>query len=168
MKKAIAIKQEKVVEITEKLQKSTAAVFVDYRGLKVEELTELRKIFREAGIEYKVYKNTLVRMAAKNAGMDELIKDLVGPNGVAISYGDPVAPARIINDFAKKHKNLELKVGYVEGAYYDQVKLSDLANVPTREVLLARLLSSLNAPLSKFACVVKALSEKKESEEQTA
>ncbi|MGV8145250.1 MAG: 50S ribosomal protein L10 [Alkaliphilus sp.] len=168
MKKVIAIKQEKVVEITEKLQKSTAAVFVDYRGLKVEELTELRKIFREAGIEYKVYKNTLARMAVKNAGMGELEKDLTGPNAVAISYEDPIAPARIFNNFAKKHKHLELKAGYVEGEYYDQVKLSELADVPTRDVLLARLLSSLNAPLSKFACVVKALSEKKESEEQSA
>ncbi|MCD5413388.1 MAG: 50S ribosomal protein L10 [Clostridiales bacterium] len=168
MKKVIAIKQEQVLKITEKLKNSTSAVFVDYRGLKVEELTELRKIFREAGIEYKVYKNTLVRLAVKNVGMDELVKDLVGPNAVAFSYEDPVVPARIINDFAKKHKNLEFKMGFVEGTYYDQAKLSELAMVPTREVLIAKLLSSLNAPLSNFAYLVKALSEKRESEEQSA
>ncbi|KAB3529492.1 50S ribosomal protein L10 [Alkaliphilus pronyensis] len=164
MLKAIDVKKQTVEEITEKLKNSTAAILVDYRGLKVEEITELRRNFREAGVEYKVYKNTLMRMAAKNVGMEELVKDLVGPNAIALSYDDPVAPARIAENFAKDHKKLELKVGIVEGAYYDEPKLKELANVPPREVLIAKLLGSLKAPVSNFAYLVKALAEKKEAE----
>ncbi|SCZ09646.1 50S ribosomal protein L10 [Alkaliphilus peptidifermentans] len=164
MSKAVELKKQTVAEITEKLQNSTAAILVDYRGLKVEEITELRSKFREAGVEYKVYKNTLMRMAAKNVGMEELVKDLVGPNAVAFSYDDPIAPARIADSFAKDHKKLELKVGIVEGAYYDESKLKELANVPAREVLIAKLLGSLKAPVSNFAYLVKAIAEQKEAE----
>lgn len=165
MSKAIEIKKEVVAEITEKLQKSTAAVVVDYRGLKVDEVTELRRKFREAGVEYKVYKNTLVRRAAENAGMGELVKELVGPNAIAISYEDPVIPAKIASDFAKTHKNLELKVGIVEGAFYNEGKLMELANVPSREELIAKLLGSLKAPISNFAYLIKAIADK-QAEEQ--
>ncbi|WP_026478250.1 50S ribosomal protein L10 [Alkaliphilus transvaalensis] len=164
MSKAIDMKKELVAEITEKFQKSTAAILVDYRGLKVEELTELRKQFREAGVEYKVYKNTLMRRAAENAGMEELVKELVGPNAVAFSYDDPVAPARIAENFAKDHKKLELRVGVVEGAFYNESQLKELANIPSREVLVAKLLGSLKAPVSNFAYLVKAIAEKKEAE----
>lgn len=158
------MKKEVVAEITEKFQKSTAAILVDYRGLKVEELTELRKQFREAGVEYKVYKNTLMRMAAKNAGMEELVESLVGPNAVAFSYDDPIAPARIADNFAKDHKKLELKVGVVEGAFYNEDQIKELASIPAREVLIAKLLGSLKAPVSNFAYLVKAIAEKKEAE----
>ncbi|MBM7615313.1 50S ribosomal protein L10 [Alkaliphilus hydrothermalis] len=164
MSKAIDMKKEVVAEITEKFQKSTAAILVDYRGLKVEELTELRKQFREAGVEYKVYKNTLMRMAAKNAGMEELVESLVGPNAVAFSYDDPIAPARIADNFAKDHKKLELKVGVVEGAFYNEDQIKELASIPAREVLIAKLLGSLKAPVSNFAYLVKAIAEKKEAE----
>lgn len=162
--KAIEMKKEVVAEITEKLQKSTAAVVVDYRGLKVEEVTELRKQFREAGVEYKVYKNTLSRLAARNAGMEELAKELVGPNAIAFSYDDPVAPARIADKFAKDHKNLEVRVGVVEGAFYNADKIKELANIPSREVLIARLLGSFKAPVSNFAYLIKAIADKKEAE----
>ena len=164
MSKAIDIKKGVVAEITEKLQNSTAAILVDYRGLKVEELTELRKQFREAGVEYKVYKNTLMRRAAQEAGMEELVKELVGPNAVAFSYDDPVAPARIAENFAKDHKKLELRVGVVEGTFYNEDKLKELANIPSREVLIAKLLGSLKAPVSNFAYLVQAIADKKEAE----
>jgi large subunit ribosomal protein L10 len=162
--KAIEIKKEVVAEITEKFQKSTAAIVVDYRGLKVEEVTELRRQFREAGVEYKVYKNTLSRLAAKNAGMEELVKELVGPNAIAFSYDDPVAPARIADKFAKDHKNLEIRVGVVEGVFYNNDKIKELANIPSKEVLIAKLLGSLKAPISNFAYLIKAIADKKEAE----
>ncbi|MDR5660018.1 50S ribosomal protein L10 [Serpentinicella sp. ANB-PHB4] len=165
MAKAIELKKQAVEEITEKLQKSAAAVIVDYRGLKVEQLTELRKKFREEGLEYKVYKNTLMRMAAKNANMDEMVEGLVGPNAVVLSYDDPVAPARIANEFAKQNKDLELKFGVVEGTFYGEEKLKDLASIPSREVLIAKLLGSLKAPVSNFAYLVKAIADSKESDE---
>ncbi|ABR50560.1 ribosomal protein L10 [Alkaliphilus metalliredigens QYMF] len=165
MSKVIEMKEKVVAEITEKFEKSIAAVVVDYRGLKVEEVTELRAKFREAGVEYKVYKNTMMRRAARNAGMEEMVADLVGPNAVAFSYEDPVAPARILNDFAKNHKALELKVGFVEGSFYDEEKLKELASVPSREVLIAKLLSSFNAPMANFACLIKAIADKKTEQE---
>jgi len=162
--KAIDVKKEVVAEITEKLQKSTSAVVVDYRGLKVEEVTELRRQFREAGVEYKVYKNTLARLAAQNAGMEELVKELVGPNAIAFGYDDPVAPARIADKFAKEHKNLEVRVGVVEGTFYSAEKIKELAEIPSREVLIAKLLGSLKAPVSNFAYLIKAIADKKEAE----
>ncbi|AOY75114.1 50S ribosomal protein L10 [Clostridium formicaceticum] len=166
MSKAVETKKEIVAEITEKFQKSTAAVVVDYRGLKVEEVTELRRKFREAGVEYKVYKNTMMRRAAENAGMEELVKELIGPNAVAFSYDDPIAPAKIANEFAKTHKNLELRVGIVEGAFYNEDKLKELADVPAREVLIAKLLGSLKAPVSNLAYLLQAIADKKEAEGQ--
>lgn len=165
MSKAVETKKGIVAEITEKLQNSTAAVVVDYRGLKVEEVTELRRKFREAGVEYKVYKNTLMKRAAENAGMTDLVESLVGPNAVAFSYDDPVAPARIASDFAKAHKNLELRVGIVEGAFYNEDKLKELADVPSREVLIAKLLGSLKAPVSNFAYLIQAIADQKAGEE---
>jgi len=166
MSKAVEMKKEIVAEITEKLEKSTAAIVVDYRGLKVDEITELRRKFTEAGVDYKVYKNTLVKRAAEKVGMNDLVKELAGPNAIAISYDDPVAPARIASDFAKTHKNLELKVGVVEGAFYDEAKLKELAGVPAREVLIAKLLGSLKAPVSNFAYLIKAIADSKDAGEE--
>lgn len=169
MSKAVEAKQNIVSEIAEKLEKATSCVVVDYKGLTVEEVTELRGKFREAGIDYKVYKNTMVRRAAAKVGNMEMFDDenLVGTNGFAISYEDAVAPAKIINDFAKEHSNLEFKMGYVEGAFYDAEKLIELSKIPSREVLIAKLLGSLKAPMSNFAYLLDAIAKKKE-EEQTA
>ncbi len=166
MTKAIDIKKEVVAEITDKLQRSTSAVLVDYRGLKVDEVTELRRQCREKGLEYKVYKNTLTRMAVKNAGMEELTEELVGPNAIVFSYDDPVAAAKIASDFAKEHNALELKAGVVEGVYYKEDKLQEFASIPSREELIAKLLGSLKAPISNFAYLVKAIVDKKEAEGQ--
>lgn len=166
MVKAIDIKKEQVAEITDKLQRSASAIVVDYRGLKVEEVTELRKQCREKGLEYKVYKNTLTRLAAENAGMKELVGELVGPNAIVFSYDDPVAAAKVASEFAKTHKNLELKAGFVEGVLYKDTQLEEFASIPSREVLIAKLLGSFKAPVSNFAYLIKAIADKREAEGQ--
>ncbi len=165
MTKAIEMKKGVVAEIAEKLQKSASCVVVDYKGLKVEELTELRNKFREAGIDYKVYKNTLVRRAAAEVGNMAQFDDvnLVGTNAIAFGYEDPVAPAKIVNDFAKTHPKLELKMGFVEGEFYDAENIKKLAEIPSREELIAKLLGSLKAPVSNFVYLVDAIAKKQEA-----
>ena len=165
MTKAIEMKKGVVAEIAEKLQKSASCVVVDYKGLKVEELTELRNKFREAGIDYKVYKNTLVRRAAAEVGNMAEFDDvnLVGTNAIAFGYEDPVAPAKIVNDFAKTHPKLELKMGFVEGEFYDAENIKKLAEIPSRDELIAKLLGSLKAPVSNFVYLVDAIAKKQEA-----
>lgn len=165
MTKAIEMKKGVVAEIAEKLQKSASCVVVDYKGLKVEELTELRNKFREAEIDYKVYKNTLVRRAAAEVGNMAQFDDvnLVGTNAIAFGYEDPVAPAKIVNDFAKTHPKLELKMGFVEGEFYDAENIKKLAEIPSREELIAKLLGSLKAPVSNFVYLVDAIAKKQEA-----
>lgn len=161
-KSAVEIKQQVVNEITEKFKSASSLVVVDYRGLKVEEANELRAKFKEAGCDYKVYKNTLVRRAAKELGYDQLDEvNLVGPNAIAFGYEDPVAPARILSDFMKTHPAIELKMGIVEGEFYDAAKVKALSEVPSREVLIAKLLGSFKAPLSNFAYLLDAVAKKK-------
>ena len=159
------IKQAKVEEIKEKLQKSQSVILASYQGLTVEEDTQLRKSLREAGVEYKVYKNTLVILAAKELGIEGLDEHLQGPISIAIGYDDVTAPARILNDFAKTHKKLELKAGLVQGEIYDADKVKQLANIPSKDVLIAKLLGSIKSPLSKFAYLLNAIKESKESAE---
>ena len=167
MRKAIEIKSEVVSEIVEKLQKSSAAVVVDYKGLTVEEVTELRKKMREAGVDYKVYKNTLVRRAAKEVGIEQFNDELlVGTNAIAFGYDDPVAPARILKGFMDSHPKMKLKMGIVEGAFYDESKIVEMANIPSREVLIAKLLGSLKAPVSNFAYLIDAIAKKAEGQEE--
>ncbi len=123
MAKNRQIKEAKVKEIQEKMEKAQAIVFVKYQGLTVEEDTMLRKELREAGVEYKVYKNTLSTIAAKNLGYEGCVNLLEGPVSVAFGYDDVTAPARVLNDFAKKNKNLELKGGIIDGELYDVDKI---------------------------------------------
>lgn len=158
------LKEAKVQEIKSKLEKAQAVILADYQGLNVEEDTELRKKLREAGVEYKVYKNTLAILALKEIGIEGLDEFLKGPVSMAISYDDPTAPARVLNDFAKDHKKLELKAGLVQGEVYDLDKVKKLAAIPSKEVLLAKLLGSFKAPLSNLAYLLNAVKEKKESE----
>ena len=165
MRKAIELKSQVVSEIVEKLEKSSSAIVVDYKGLTVEEVTELRKKMREAGVEYKVYKNTLVRKAAKEVGIEQFNDELlVGTNAIAFGYEDATAPARVLNNFAKDHKKLELKAGIVDGIVYDKTGVEKLATIPSKEVLIAKLLGSFKAPLSNLAYLLNAIKEKKESE----
>ncbi|EKQ57379.1 MULTISPECIES: 50S ribosomal protein L10 [unclassified Clostridium] len=164
MNKNRQLKEAKVAEIKEKLEKSKAVVLSKYQGLNVEEDTALRKTLREAGVEYKVYKNTLVTLAAKELGLDGIVEYLEGPVSVAFSYEDVTIGARLLNDFAKDHKKLELKAGIVEGEIYDEAKIKQLATIPSKEVLIAKLLGSIKSPISSFARVLSAIADSKGTE----
>lgn len=164
MNKNRQIKEAKVAEIKEKLQKAQAVVLADYQGLTVEEDTALRKSLREAGVEYKVYKNNLVSLAAKELGVEGLDSYLEGPVSIAFGYEDATAPARVLHTFAKDHKKLELKAGVVDGVLYNKEEVEKLATIPSKEVLIAKLLGSFKAPLSNLAYLLNAIKEKKESE----
>lgn len=157
-------KEAKVAEIKEKLEKAQGVVLAGYQGLTVEEDTKLRKTLREAGVEYKVYKNNLVILAAKELGIKGLEQYLEGPVSIAFGYEDATAPARVLHTFAKDHKKLELKAGLVEGALYNKEEIQQIATIPSKEVLIAKLLGSFKAPLSNLAYLVNAIKEKKESE----
>ncbi|WP_312124189.1 50S ribosomal protein L10 [Lysinibacillus boronitolerans] len=164
MSKAIENKQVQVQEITKKFQGAASVVVVDYRGLNVAQVTELRKQLREAGVEFKVYKNTLTRRAAEAAGLEGINDVLVGPNAIAFSNEDVVAPAKIINEFAKKNEALEIKAGIIEGTISSVEDVKALAELPSREGLLSMLLSVLQAPVRNFALATKAVAEQKEEQ----
>ena len=157
------IKEEKVAEIKDKMSKAKGIVFAKYQGLTVEEDTLLRRKFREAGVEYKVYKNSLTTIAAKELGFDGIVTYLEGPVSVAFGYEDPTVPARILNDFSKEHKILELKAGIVEGKIFDAKQVVELASIPPRDVLIAKLLGSFKAPMSNLVYLLNAIKESKES-----
>jgi len=160
------IEQKKLIvdEVAGKLKNSVSTVVVDYRGLTVAEVTELRKQLREAGIEFKVYKNSMVRRAAEAAGLAGLNDALTGPNAIAFSNDDVVAPAKILNDFAKKHDALELKAGVIEGNIATVEEVKALAELPSREGLLSMLLSVLQAPIRNLALAAKAVADQKEEQ----
>ena len=164
MSRAIETKKVRVEEITEKFKTAATVVVVDYRGLTVGQITELRKQLREAGVEFKVYKNTMTRRAVEVLGLEGLNQSLTGPNAIAFSTEDVVAPAKIINDFAKKNDKLEIKAGVIEGAIATSDDIKALAELPSREGLLSMLLSVLQAPMRNFALVTKAVAEQKEEQ----
>ena len=156
----VELKQPIVQEISEQVKDAQAVVLVDYRGLTVEQDTELRKQLREAGVTYKVYKNTMMRFAFKGTAFESLDADLEGPNALAISTTDATAPARVLAKFAKTAPKLELKSGVVEGAYYNAAQIAQIAAIPSREELLSRLLGSMQSPITNFARVLKQIAEK--------
>ena len=147
-------KQQNVEEIKEKIDKAQSIVLVDYRGLTVEDVTELRARYRKAGVDYKVYKNAMMRFAFKEAGYEEFNEFLKGPNAIAFGYDDPVAAAKISSEFAKANNKLEIKAGIVDGKLIDIDGVNDLAELPPREVLIAQVLGGLNAPIQGFANVL--------------
>ena len=153
---AIQVKQQKVDEIAAKMQQAKGMVFIDYRGITVAEDTELRNDFRAAGVEYRVLKNEMLSRAAQSLGLDEVCPHLVGPTAVAFGYEDPVAPAKIISEFIKKTKKTAYKAGVVEGKVNDADGVKALAELPSREVLVAKLLGSMNSPISSFVGVLSA------------
>jgi len=163
MSKVIETKQQVVTEIAEKLRESKSTIVVDYRGLTVSEVTELRKNLREAGVEFKVYKNSLTRRAAESAEMAELNEFLTGPNAIAFSNEDVVAPAKVLNDFATKHEALEIKAGVIEGKLVTLDEVKAIATLPSREGLLSMLLSVLQAPIRNLALLLKQLQNKRKS-----
>ncbi|PWK05664.1 50S ribosomal protein L10 [Tumebacillus permanentifrigoris] len=163
----MGIREEKVSivsEIAEKLQASKSTIITDYRGLTVGEVTELRARLRDAGIEFRVLKNTMTRRAADQVNMSEVNEFLVGPSAIAFSTADDVvAPAKILNEFAKTHKALELKAGIVDGKVIGQAEVQALAELPSREGLLSMLLSVLQAPMRNFAYAVQQIADKQEA-----
>jgi large subunit ribosomal protein L10 len=161
--KVLKEKQLAVTEVTEKLQSSSCTIVADYRGLSVAQVTELRKQLRQAGVEFKVIKNTISRRATEQAKLTELDPYLTGPTAIIFSKEEIVAPAKILSDFAKKNTQLELKAGIVEGRVIGQDQIKALADLPSREGLLSMLLSVLQAPMRNFALAVKAVSEKQEA-----
>lgn len=155
-------KQQVVSEVATKLRDSASTIVADYRGLNVAQVTELRKRLREAGIDFQVLKNSLVRRATAEAKLTDLDSALSGPTAVAFSKDDVVAAAKILSEFAKKNDALKVKGGIVEGRFVDVDQIKELANLPSREGLLSMLLSVLQAPIRNFALAVKAVSDKQE------
>lgn len=168
-----------VAEIKEKLESSAVAILTEFQGLDVAEVTELRKLFREAGVEYKVYKNTLMSIAAKQLGVVGVDEHLVGTTALATSKDDPVAPAKIIKDFSAKHEHLKIKAGILNNEVIASGDVIALASIPPREVLLSMVLGGLQAPISgllrvlqgpiqSLAFALKDLAEQKDKGENAA
>ncbi len=156
----VELKQPVVQEISAAIEGAQSVVLVDHRGLTVQQDTELRKQLREAGVTYKVYKNTMMNFAFKGTDCEGLSDLLNGPSALAVSKEDATAPARILCEFAKKAPKLEVKGGVVEGKVLDVAGLGEVAQIPSREVLLSRLFGSFQSPIASFARVVKQIAEK--------
>ncbi len=156
----VELKQPVVKEIAELFDGAESAVLVDYRGLTVEQDTQLRKQLRDAGVTYKVYKNTMIRFASKGTPFEALDDDLNGPTALAVSKTDATAPARILAEFGKKVPALEIKSGVVEGTYYDANGMQAVATIPSREILLGRLFGSMQSPIANLARVLNQIAEK--------
>ena len=164
----VELKQPIVQEISENIKDAQSVVVVDYRGLTVAEDTQLRKALREAGISYKVYKNTLVSRAVEGTEFESLRDSREGPSAFAISKDDATAPARILAKFAKTAPALEIKAGVVEGNFYDAEGMKAISDIPSRDELVSRLLGSLQSPITNFARVLKQIAEKDGSVEEAA
>lgn len=156
----VELKQPIVEEISANIKDAQSVVVVDYRGLTVEQDTQLRKAMREAGITYKVYKNTMMNFAFKGTEFESLAPVLEGPSAIAISRDDATAPARVIAKFAKDAPALEIKAGVVEGTFYDASGMQAVATIPSRDELLSKLLGSLQSPITNLARVLNQIAEK--------
>ena len=162
-------KQQIVAELTEKLQGASAGVLVDYSGITVAEDTEMRRKLREAGVDYSVVKNTLLRFACKNSGLDELDPLLNGTTSLALHTEDPIAPAKAISEFAKKFTgHFEIKGGFMDGKVISLAEIEALAAIPPLPTLRAQVLGTMLAPISSLACVIKAIAEKMEAPAEAA
>ena len=166
MAKNLESKEAMVNEVKEKLQKASSVVLVDYKGINVEDVTELRKRFRNAGVEYKVYKNTLFKRAASELGIEPLNEYLQGTVAVAFGVKDAVAPAKTLNQFIKdKPKTtISVKAGYVEGRMMNATDLKALGDLPSRDVLIAMVLGGLQGSIRNLAYMLNTIKEKKEAE----
>lgn len=160
----VELKAPIVEEIKGYVADAKAAVLVDYRGLTVEQDTRLRKQLREAGVVYKVYKNTMLHLAFDGTDYAQLDEHLEGPTAIAFGIDDETAPARILNDFAKEAEALQFKGAIVDGTYYDEAGIKVLAKIPSKDVLISKLLGSLQSPITNFARVVKQIAESGDGE----
>ena len=159
----IAAKAEQVKDVAEKIKKAASVVVFDYRGLTVAEDTDLRVEMRKAGVEYSVLKNHIVGRACEATGINGMDDMLKGPSAFAISYDDAVTPARILKGFVKKVKKCEIKGGIVEGSVVNAAAIDAIADLPSREVLIARLLGSMMSPISGLAIVLDQIAKKQEA-----
>lgn len=171
----LVAKKENIEEIKGKIEKSQSVVLVDYRGLDVEQITELRGKYRDAGVDYKVYKNTMMRFAFKDLGLEDFNEYLKGPSAVAFGYDDPVQAAKITSNFIEDNEELEIKAGIVNGSVVGIDAINNLAKLPSKEVLIGQVLRGFNSPIQGFtnvlqgtirslAIVLNAIGEEKEKE----
>ena len=158
--KVLESKKQIVANLTEKLQTAVSGVIVNYSGISVENDTQLRAELRKAGVDYAVIKNTMTKRACENVGYGELASSLEGMAAIAISKDDAVAPAKILKSYADKIDTFELKAGFVEGKILDQAGVLELANIPSKEVLIGKLLGSIQSPLYGLACALQAIIDK--------
>ena len=156
----VELKQPVVQAIAEDVKDAASVVLVDYRGLTVAQDTALRKQLREAGITYKVCKNTMMKRAFEGTEFAALDEHLEGPSALAISKDDATAPARILSEFAKEAEDLQFKSAVVGGTYYDEAGIQTLAKIPSRDVLISKLLGSLQSPVTNLARVLNQIAEK--------
>ena len=156
----VELKKPIVDEISASIKDAQSVVLVDYRGLTVEQDTQLRRKLRESNVTYKVYKNTFMNFAFKGTDCEGLTQYLEGPSALAISTEDATAPARVLAEFAKTADKLEIKAGIVEGTVYDAKGIASIASIPSRDVLISRLLGSMQSPITNFARVMNQLAEK--------
>lgn len=164
MSNNLEMKKTVVAGIKEKFEKAQTVVLVDYRGLTVAEDTELRNQLRKAGVEYAVLKNTMISRAIEGMNVDEMHASLEGPTAVAFGYEDMIAPAKILSDFAKKSKKLTIKCGVCDGAYLNAEGVEALASLPSKEVLIAKIMGSMMSSVSKFVYCVEAIRKQKAGE----
>ncbi len=164
MSNNLEMKKTVVAGIKEKFEKAQTVVLVDYRGLTVAEDTELRNQLRKAGVEYAVLKNTMISRAIEGMNVDEMHASLEGPTAVAFGYEDMIAPAKILSEFAKKSKKLTIKCGVCDGAYLNAEGVEALASLPSKEVLIAKIMGSMMSSVSKFVYCVEAIRKQKAGE----
>ncbi len=162
--KVLESKKAIVANLVERLQAAQAGVIADYRGLTVAQDTELRAKLREAGVEYTIVKNTLTNFAAQQVGLEELEPVLHGPTALATSSTDVVAPAKVLVDFAKANEQLEIKGGFVEGKVISVDEVKVYANIPSKEVLISKMMGSLQAPIGNLVRALDAIAKKMEEE----
>lgn len=158
--KILEQKKAVVEGLADKLGRCASSVLVKYEGITVDEDTKMRKALREAGVEYTVIKNTLIGKACDKVGFEALKPNLEGMNAIAISYEDPIAPAKILKEYAEKIETFEIRGGILEGSVVDAATVNELAEIPPKEVLIAKLLGSMQSPIYKFAYVLQAVVDK--------
>ena len=166
--KILEQKKAVVEALADKMGRAASAVLVKYEGITVDQDTQLRKALREAGVEYTVIKNTLIGKAADKAGFEGLKTELTGMNAFALSYEDPIAPAKILKEYADKIETFEIRAGLLDGAVVDASTVNELASIPSKEILIAKLLGSIQSPLYKFAYVIQAIIDKENEGEEAA
>ena len=163
--KILEKKKAECAELTEKIQNAIAGVLVTYNGITVEQDTQLRKALREAGVDYKVYKNSMTGRACEACGYGEMKAHLEGMNALAISAEDPIAPAKILKEYADKIETFQIKAGFIDGGVIDAAAVNELASTPSKEEMLCKIMGSMMGPLYGLAYVLQAKIDKEEAGE---